>query len=458
MILLVDDDHAVCASLELLLGRAGHRCVSVDDPAAALARVEDPSVDLVLQDMNFSRRTSGSEGLDLLRGIRTRRPNLPVVLITAWGSIDLAVEGMKLGARDFVTKPWANAALLQTVETALGLAADDAARRRAPATPDREALDERFDLGAIVGEDPALLEVLDVVGRVAATDASVLVTGESGTGKELIADALHRNSRRRNGPLVKVNLAGLSPGLFESEMFGHVRGAFTDAHRDREGRFAAADHGTLFLDEVGDLDPTAQVKLLRVLQERRFEPVGSSRPQSADVRVVSATHRDLAQGVANGAFREDLLYRLNLITVHLPALRERAGDIPVLARWFLSQLERVYGRDDLVVDDDALRWLQQLPWPGNVRQLQQLLERTVLLADSPTLGVAELERTLGMEHPTGGEDELPAVGAMTLEEIERAMIEKSLRHHRSNISRAAASLGMSRAALYRRLKKHGIDA
>lgn len=457
MILIVDDDQAVCASLALLLERAGHDCSIASNPEDTLARVDDPRVSLVLQDMNFSRRTTGEEGLELLGDIRDRRPDLPVILITAWGSIDLAVAGLKRGASDFVTKPWDNAALLQVVETALGLASSAQSHPESSGSPDRESLDARFDFADIVGEDPKLLEVLDVVGRVAPTDASVLITGESGTGKEGIADALHRNSRRRHGPLVKVNLGGLSSSLFESEMFGHVRGAFTDAHRDREGRFASAHGGTIFLDEVGDLELSAQAKLLRVLQERRFEPVGSSRTRSVDVRVVSATHQDLAASVQAQQFREDLLYRLNLIAVHVPALRDRPGDVVHLVRFFSAQLERMYGLTDLVVEDPAIRWLAGLPWPGNVRQLRHVLERTVLLADRPRLGIRDFERTLAMEQPTATSEDLPAVGSMTLDEIERAMILKSLRHHQSNISRAATSLGMSRAALYRRLEKYGID-
>jgi two-component system, NtrC family, response regulator len=305
MILIVDDDPSVTASLALLLKQAGYASHSVAGPQAALMWLARERCELVIQDMNFSRRTTGEEGLDLLARIKDAAPALPVILITAWGSIGLAVEGMKKGAADFVTKPWTNQQILQTVQTALGLAAsrpggvDDG-------LPTREDLDARFDFGTLVGRDPRLLRILQLIGRVAPTDASVLITGESGTGKELVADAIHRNSRRAQGPFVKVNLGGISASLFESEMFGHVKGAFTDARADRKGRFEVAHGGTIFLDEIGDLHPASQVKMLRVLQDRTFEVLGSSQRRTVDVRVVAATNRNLAEMVTRGEFREDL--------------------------------------------------------------------------------------------------------------------------------------------------------
>ena len=344
MILIVDDDPSVAASLGLLLKRHGHPTRAARSQEEALAALREAEVDLVLQDMNFSRATTGEEGLELLGRIRRLRPRLPVILITAWGSIALAVEGMKAGAADFVTKPWSNAQLLQAVETALSLAHQQEGKG-APAS--REELDRRFDVRALIGAEPRFLKILELIGRVAPTDASVLITGESGTGKELVAEAIHRNSRRKEGPFVKVNLGGISSTLFESEMFGHVKGAFTDARADRKGRFEMADRGTIFLDEIGEVDPAAQVKLLRVLQDRSYEALGSSLPRTVDVRVVSATNRDLAERVAAGAFREDLLYRLNLIAVRLPALRERRGDIPLLARHFLDLAAQGYRWDPL---------------------------------------------------------------------------------------------------------------
>ncbi len=336
MILIVDDDPSVTASLGLLLKRHGHPTRAARSREEALAVLREAEVDLVLQDMNFSRATTGEEGLELLGRIRRLRPRLPVILITAWGSIALAVEGMKAGAADFVTKPWSNAQLLQAVETALSLARQGEAGDGKGAPASRDELDRRFDFRGMIGAEPRFLKLLELIGRVAPTDASVLITGESGTGKELVAEAIHRNSRRKEGPFVKVNLGGISSTLFESEMFGHVKGAFTDARADRKGRFEIADRGTIFLDEIGEVDPAAQVKLLRVLQDRSYEALGSSLPRTVDVRVVSATNRDLAERVAAGAFREDLLYRLNLIALRLPALRERRGDVPLLARHFLD--------------------------------------------------------------------------------------------------------------------------
>jgi DNA-binding NtrC family response regulator len=459
-ILVVDDDSSITASLALLLKQAGYRALAAASASQALERLaECPECALVLQDMNFTRATSGAEGLELLRQIKARRPGLPVVLMTAWGSIGLAVAGMKAGASDFVTKPWSNPQLLQAVETALGLAATPADAE----LPGREALDEAFDFGPLVGEDPRVRRVLQIIGRVAPTDASVLITGESGTGKELVAEALHRNSRRRGGPFVKVNLGGISAPLFESEMFGHVKGAFTDARSDRKGRFELAGGGTIFLDEIGELDAAGQVKLLRVLQDRTYEVLGSSATRQVDVRVVSATNRNLPEMVSRGLFREDLLYRLNLIAIHLPPLRERRGDVALLARQCLGTLASVYRRERLELSPAALRFLESQSWPGNIRQLKQWVERSVLISpDQPVLEVAHLQATADMEGALGpppaapAGDALPAVGSMTMDEIEKAMIEKSLRHHQGNVSRAADSLGLSRAALYRRLEKYGI--
>jgi two-component system, NtrC family, response regulator len=455
MILVIDDDFSVTASLGLLLKQAGHEHLSAASPGEALQKLENPDIELVLQDMNFSRRTSGEEGLELLKAIRAARPDLPVILITAWGSISLAVEGMKAGAADFITKPWKNEQILSSVETILGLAATG---HTSPGkrVPSREELDERWDFQGIIGRDPKLLEILNLIGRVAPTDASILITGESGTGKELLADAIHRNSRRAAGPFVKVNLAGIPAGLFETEMFGHVRGAYTDAHRDREGRFATANRGTIFLDEIGDLDAGCQVKLLRVLQDRTYEVVGESRPRTVDVRIVSATNRDLTRAMAAGNFREDLYYRLNLITIHLPSLEERRDDVPLLAGHFLAQASAAHGRPGMTLTEPARLWLRNRPWPGNIRQLRHLIERTVLVSTEERLDIHHFRETLKDAPARAETGALPPVGAMTMDEIERAMILKSLEHHGGNIRRAAESLGMSRPALYRRIEKYGI--
>ncbi|MFI5182977.1 MAG: sigma-54-dependent transcriptional regulator [Vicinamibacteria bacterium] len=453
MILIVDDDPSVTASLALLLKQAGFASEAVSSPDDALSLLRSRDVSLVLQDMNFSRQTSGEEGLALLARIRSERPRVPVILITAWGSIALAVEGMKAGAADFVTKPWSNQQILQSVQTALGLAATASA---GDAAPTREGLDAAYDFHSIVGSDPQLLKVLQVAGRVAATDASVLITGESGTGKELIAEAIHRNSRRRSGPFVKVNLGGMSASLFESEMFGHVKGAFTDAKHDRKGRFELAHGGTIFLDEIGDLDGGSQVKMLRVLQDRVFEALGSSTPRTVDLRVVSATNRNLTDMVKAGTFREDLLYRINLIALHLPPLRERGDDVLVIAGRVLRDLGSAYSRDGLSLGPAAAKWLQARPWPGNVRQLRQVLERAVLVGGHDMLDVADLTTSgAALEER---DTSLPAVGSMTMDEIEKAMIVKSMRFHQGNVTRVAEALGLSRAALYRRLEKYRIEA
>jgi len=447
MILIVDDDPSVQASLALLLKQNGHATCVASSPDEALALLSEQPVALVLQDMNFSLATQGDEGLALLARIRERHPALPVILVTAWGSIPLAVAGMRSGASDFITKPWSNAQVVQSVTTALALAAAPVAGSA-----------DRTRFPGIIGEDPKLLRVLDMVVRVAPTDASVLITGESGTGKELIAEALHAHSARRDGPFVKVNLGGISATLFESEMFGHVRGAFTDARNDRRGRFEMADGGTIVLDEIGELDPSAQVKLLRVLQDRSYEVLGSSVTRSVDVRVVSSTNRDLPEMVARGTFREDLFYRLNLIALRLPALRERPGDVPLLAEHFLEQAARRFARPRPAFTPRALGWLASRPWPGNVRELRQAVERAVLVVDGPRLDADHFAALAELSAAGAPEPELPTPGSMTLDAIEKAMIERCLAQAAGNVTRAAEALGISRTALYRRLQKHGIEA
>ena len=452
MILIIDDDISVCTSLKLLLKQAGHRAITAGSPAEALEVLNREACTLVLQDMNFSRRTDGGEGLALLRDIKQRKPDIPVLLMTAWGSIALAVEGMRAGAADFITKPWTHEQILGAVDTAYGLMK---AGNRTPRALSRAELDERYQFQDLVGEDPQFLEVLELIGRVAPTGAPVLITGESGTGKEGIAEALHENSGRSEKPFVKVNLGGMPASLFETEMFGHVRGAFTGAAGDRKGRFATAHQGTIFLDEIGDLELGCQVKLLRVLQDRTFEPLGSSNTVTVDVRTVAATNRALADMVAEGTFREDLLYRLNLIAVHLPPLRERRGDIPLLAEAFLRRVARVYRRDNLLIADRALDWLTRRAWPGNIRQLKQMVERCVLVSGKDQLDIQDFELAGDMQ-AKAGKSRLP-IGQMTLEEMERAMITEALRRHGHNMTHAAEALGLSRAALYRRLEKHGIQ-
>lgn len=455
MILIVDDDLSVTASLSLLLKQAGYRSQSVSSPEEALAYLKKEKIDLVLQDMNFTRQTSGEEGIQLLNRIKSQRRDLPVILITAWGSISLAVQGIRAGASDFITKPWTHQQIIQAVDTALGLAAASSDKDGTPLT--RAELDALYDFRGITGQDPRFLRMLELISRVAATDASVLITGESGTGKELIADAIHRNSTRRDAPFVKVNLGGIPVSLFESEMFGHVKGAFTDARSDRKGRFETADGGTIFLDEIGELETGSQVKLLRVLQDRTYEALGSSTTRTVDVRVISATNCNLSELVAAGRFREDLLYRLNLIAVHLPPLRERVEDIRLIAEGFLEDLAKVYRRKRLSIGEEAMRWLQNQRWPGNIRQLRHLIERALLVSGKDLLQVEDFQLTLEMDARDEGRDALPRVGSMTIDDLEKAMIVKALKHYDGNISKVAEALGLSRAALYRRFEKYGIN-
>jgi two-component system NtrC family response regulator len=448
-VLIVDDDSSVQVSLALLLKQSGFEVLTCDEPRQVLPLLATGSVDLVLQDMNFSPQTSGEEGLALLASIKDQHPGLPVLLMTAWGSIALAVKGVKVGAADFFTKPWQNTQLIELIRTTLELATP-----RLQARPDRRALDAEFDFRGIIGEHPDLLKVLSTVGRVAKTRAPVLILGESGTGKELIADAIHRNSPRAGKPCAKINMGAITSSLFESEMFGHVRGAFTDAKTDRKGHVASAHGGTLFLDEIGELNRADQVKLLRVLQDQSYRPVGASASEQADIRVVSATNRELAEQVAAGEFREDLFYRLNLITLRLPALRDRRSDIPLIATQLVANLSAEYDLGTISITAPAMEWLAAQPWPGNIRQLKQVLERTLLLVGKKVLDQGDFVDAEQRE----GDSARPNLGVdgMTLEQVEKHLIEKVLEQHQGNISRVAKALGLSRAALYRRLEKHGL--
>ncbi|ADB38368.1 sigma-54-dependent transcriptional regulator [Spirosoma linguale] len=450
MLLIIDDDIAIQTSLSLLFRKEGFAVRVADGPFETFEMLEKETPELILLDMNFSVSTTGDDGLRLLRRLRERIPLVPVILITGWGSIDLAVEGMKAGAKDFITKPWQNDHLVQSVRTALNLA------QTAPSSPNRRKLDQQFRFDNIVGEDPNLLDILTTIGRVAPTDAPVLITGESGTGKELVAEAIHQNSRRHRQPFVKVNLGGISATLFESELFGHVRGAFTDAKTDRVGRFELANKGTIFLDEIGDLDPASQVKLLRVLQDRTFEPLGSSKSRTVDVRVICATNRNLEDMVSKGQFREDLFYRINLISVRLPALRERPGDIPLLVTYFVNNLKMIYGRPDLRVSPTAQKWLKNLALPGNIRQLKNVVERTVLLSANDELQPDDFERNLTAGAVLQPQRAMPDVGTMTLEEMEYQMIQRAMAFHQNRVAKVARALGITRFALYRRLEKFGI--
>lgn len=453
MILIVDDDAVVRSSLSFLLKRAGYETEAVSGPGEAMEIVRTLSPELILLDMNFTLTTSGEEGILLLKKIKIFLPDVPVILMTAWGSIALAVQGMQAGAFDFITKPWNNLSLLNTIQTALELSEQ---KKEKPEPLNRTDANTRFHFDKIIGQSPALLDILGTVSRIAPTNASVLITGESGTGKELIAEAIHSYSYRKEYPFVKVNLGGLSQSLFESEMFGHKKGAFTDAYIDRTGRFEMANKGTIFLDEIGDLELSCQVKLLRVLQDQTFEVLGDSKPRKVDIRVVSATNRDLREMVAQRSFREDLFYRINLITIHLPPLRERKEDIPLLARHFADIQSQINGLPRIEFSSDAFQYLQSLPYSGNIRELKNLVERTILVSAKNLLNAADFksQSSAGGDTTSGNSFML---NGMTLDEMEKQTIIQALDTHKGNLSHVASALGISRAALYRRLEKYGIS-
>ena len=447
MILIADDDKTVLMSLRLMLERKGYEVVTATSREEAMTVIRAREPQLILMDMNYSLSTSGEEGLILLRQAKIFRPDTPIILMTAWGSIPLAVKGMQAGAIDFITKPWDNTTLLSRIKTTLklsGKASEDNDENRKAST---------FDRSNIIGRSPALLRVLDTIERVAETDAPILIMGENGTGKELIAEAIHKNSSRKNNPFVKVNLGGIAQSLFESEMFGHKKGAFTGATSDRKGRFELADRGTIFLDEIGDLDPACQVKLLRVLQEQTFEPLGDSHTRRVNIRVVCATNADLPAMVAQKQFREDLFYRINLITVTLPPLRERRDDIPLLVKHFAA------GYKDVHFTDDAIRYLSSLPYPGNIRELKNLVERTLLVGSKDGNFTADhFKSQYDGAKSLSPNATVPATEhGMTLEDIERHAITEAIRQCGGNLSRVALTLGITRQSLYRRMEKHGID-
>jgi len=444
-VLVADDQRDVLEALRLALKGDGLQCETAASPAAVLAALEARDFDAVLMDLNYTRdTTSGSEGLDLLARIRELDADLPVVVMTAWGTVDLAVEAMRRGARDFVQKPWDNARLLTTLRTqvALGRALKQGRRLEA-----ENRLLRREAAPAMIAESPAMRPVLDVIARVGPSDANVLITGENGTGKGMVSRALHDASPRAAKPLVALNAGGISEGVFESELFGHVRGAFTDARSDRVGRFELADGGTLFLDEIGNVPLSQQGKLLRVLETGEFERVGSSRTIRADARVLSATNAELGAEVASGRFRQDLLFRLNTIEIRIPALRDRREDIPRLAQHFLAAHSRRYRKELAGFESAALEAMLAHPWPGNVRELDHAVERAVLMASADRVRVHDLALRRASEPVRLDE--------LSLEQVESLLVRKAMDRYGGNVSRAAQALGLSRSALYRRLEKHG---
>jgi len=447
-ILIADDQPDVIEALRLLLKGEGYATESARSPAAVIKAVEANDCALVLMDLNYARdTTSGQEGLELLQKLQSLDPTLPVVVMTAWASVELAVEAMRRGARDFVTKPWDNPRLLAIVRNQIDLGSAQRAYRRL--AQENELLRGTGKAGpALIAQSAAMRPVLDVIARVGPSDANVLITGENGTGKGLVAQALHAVSARAGQPFIAVNMGGLPEGVFESELFGHVRGAFTDAKADRAGRFELADGGTLFLDEIGNIPPTQQAKILRTLETGEFERVGSSRTYRANVRLISATNADLAAEVAAGRFRQDLLFRLNTIPLHLPPLRERREDIELLAQHFLKQHVGRYRKPITGFDDSALQAMRDYGWPGNVRELDHAVERSVLMAPGKVIRAQDL----GLNATSAA----PRLDEMSLEEVEAFLIKKTLARCDGNARKAAEELGLSRSAFYRRLEKYGL--
>ena len=446
-ILIADDQTDVLEALRLLLKGEGYQTEFAESPSSIMAAIGSKDFDLVLMDLNFARdTTSGQEGLDTLARLQAIDSTLPVVVMTAWGSVGLAVEAMRRGARDFVEKPWDNARLLAIVRTQIDLSHALREGRRLEA---ENRLLRAEGRPTLIAESPAMRPVLEMLARVGPSSANVLITGEHGTGKEVVARSLHALSERASRPMVTVNAGGLSEGVFESELFGHVKGAFTDAKTDRAGRFELADGGTLFLDEIANVPLNLQAKLLRVLETGELERVGSSRTRRVDVRILSATNADITEEVRAGRFREDLLFRLNTIEIRLPPLRERREDLSLLANYFLREFAQRYRKRLANFESGAMQMLLEYPWPGNVRELEHAVERAVLMAQNEAVCSSDL----GLRTPRDG---AARVEEMSLEDVECLLVKKALARHEGNVSAAAEALGLSRSALYRRLKKHGL--
>jgi DNA-binding NtrC family response regulator len=446
-ILAADDQEHILEALDLLLHPQGYRVDKVRSPALVREALASNSYDAILIDLNYTRdTTSGQEGLDLLSQIVALDATVPVIVMTAWANVELAVEAMRRGARDFVQKPWENERLISILRTQVELhrALQQAARLEAENRLLRAEGRPEF-----IATAPAMQSVLETIARVGPSDANVLITGEHGTGKEVVAQTLHALSARASRPLVAVNTGAIPDGVFESELFGHVKGAFTDARMDRIGRFELADGGTVFLDEIGNVPLRQQAKLLRVLESGEIERVGSSRPRRVNVRVLSATNTDLPAACASGQFREDLLFRLNTVEIHIPALRDRREDIPVLAAHFLTRYSARYRRAVQSFDPAAIHALQQYSWPGNVRELEHTIERAVLMCRTEQIQPADLSLTSQRSQPQNLEE-------LSLEAVEAVLVRKALQRFQGNVSQAAEALGLSRGALYRRMEKYGV--
>ena len=446
-ILIADDQADVLEALRLLLKSEGYQIDAVSSPAGVVAALESRDFDVVIMDLNYTRdTTSGQEGLDLLSRIQAVDSVLPVIVMTAWATVGLAVEAMRGGARDFVQKPWENERLLTIVKTQIDLS--NAIRRGMRLEAENRLL-RAEGVPSLIAESQAMQPVLQMISRVGPSDANVLITGEPGTGKEVVAKTLFAISPRSAKPMVTVNAGGLAEGVFESELFGHVKGAFTDAKTDRVGRFELADSGTLFLDEIANVPMNLQAKMLRVLEVGEMERVGSSKTKRVDVRVISATNAHLDEEVNSGRFRQDLLFRLNTIEIHLPPLRERREDIPLLGAHFLAAHAQRYRKRIGGFDRAALQLMLEHPWQGNVRELNHVIERAVLMAQDSQIKPADLALR-------SGRDVSPRLEDMSIEEVEAFLIKKALARYNGNVSHAANALGLSRSALYRRLQRYGL--
>ncbi len=446
-ILIADDQPDVLEAMRLLFKHQGFKVEIVHSPARVVESLQTSEFDLLIMDLNYTRdTTSGEEGLDLLAKVQALDATMPVVVMTAWGSVEIAVEAMRRGARDFFTKPWDNARVLATARNQLDLRK---ALRQGQRLEAENAALKSSRPRALITRAPAMRPVLEMIERVGPSDANVLITGENGTGKGVVSQALHAASQRAERPFVSVNMGGLAEGVFESELFGHLKGAFTDAKADRVGRFEMAEGGTLFLDEIANVALPQQAKLLRVIETGAYERVGSSRTRKADVRLLAATNADLRAEVAAGRFRQDLLFRLNTIEIHVPPLRERREDLPLLASYFLEQQLGRYRKPVTGFEPSALEALSNHSWPGNVRELMHVIERALLMSSGTLIRTVDL----GLQ---GSRDNSTRLEDMSLDEVERFLIKKTLARCDGNARQAAEALGLSRSAFYRRLEKHGL--
>jgi two-component system response regulator HydG len=449
-ILMIDDDEDVLLAAKMLLKKSGHQVIIEKNPNKIPFLLNNDTYDVILLDMNFSKdTTSGKEGFEWLNQIKERDPNAVVIMITAFGDVEMAVRALKEGATDFILKPWQNEKLVATISTAIKLkkSYNEVDKLRKAKQMLEEQISQPFR--DIIGQSDVLNQVFGLIDKVAKTDANILILGENGTGKELVARAIHQKSMRNNNSFVAVDMGAITESLFESELFGHKKGSFTDAREDRPGRFELANGGTLFLDEIGNLSMNLQSKLLSALQSRQVTRVGANQAMDVDIRLICATNMPLHQMVSEGKFRQDLLYRINTVEITLPPLSDRIDDIPMLANHFLNHYSKKYRKEVLSISPEAMNKLKKYPWPGNVRELQHAIERGVIMADSPTLQESDFLFS------RKGTDEI-ANDTLNLDEVEKAAVVKAIQLHNGNISKAAEELGLTRASLYRRMEKYGI--